>query len=283
MAYGRQASLHGPQPVLVVLTNWKRPQNIPGILEALEQQTVKAPVLLVDNAPDPKPAGDPVDPLRARFLDVWRFTENHGPPCRLAPAMVYHDYRYYLFLDDDYLPGRCCVENMLANARSLRDRFSTIGWLGRRFKQESGALLYHYGEWRKHVVDPHGHLATPSRVDMTIRGHLVQACHVPHALSFKWKLMGEHRASLATSLGRHDDFLLCQGIQTATRLPSYLAAAMAGGSEGARVWKELPTEDDRDVAARHRPGHQEERTACIRAAARMGWRSLVSATATRNP
>lgn len=263
------------EQLLVILTNWGRTQHLPAMMTALQAQSHKVPIVLVDNSPWPNPDSAIIEALRPQFADVWRLTVNHGPPCRFAPACLYHDYRYYLFLDDDYLVGPRLVENMLANAAALHDHFSTIGWYGRCFERDHGGYSYGYGEVRKKVCDKTGRVRTAAPVDMTVRGHLVRADLLLHALAFKWKLLEKFRAQIGVGLGRHDDFLLCQGIQFATRYPSYIAADLPGTADGTMVAHELRAADDDVVAARKRPTHRAERTQCVRCAVRMGWRSLV--------
>src|SRR5690349_15775309 len=115
--------------VLIVLTNWMRPSNIPQIVRAFRGQSVSSRMVLVDNSP-PESSQLGNDVL-LQFDDVWRLQQNHGPPCRFAPALLQHDSRYILFYDDDCLPSPRAVENLLDVADRLGNNFSTIGQVGR--------------------------------------------------------------------------------------------------------------------------------------------------------
>jgi glycosyltransferase involved in cell wall biosynthesis len=256
--------------VLVVLTNWKRPANVRLIVQAFLAQTVPVDIVVVDNSPKDGESEFNEPELAARLLDVWRFRDNAGPPCRFAPSFMRHSHRYILFHDDDLLPGPRAVEHLMEAAKRAGERFATIGQTGRRF--EGGPNSY------RHPMPGYQWLYVPRNVkrsenltpvDMTCRSHFVRADQMQHVLTFKWELLrtlGSEKVRPAIDV--HDDLLLCLGIQKVKGWPSYLTHV--GPPETCLRRQNLPA----PYAVSERQPHHAERTDLIQWAELLGWRSV---------
>lgn len=240
--------------ILTILTNYKRPENLDVIIPAIQQQTVPTDIIVVDNSP---PDSQPKEFEGVR--DVWRMRENYGPPCRFAPALLEQKAKYILFYDDDALPGPQMIEHLLEVAKTLEDRFATIGELGRKFIGPPGSYHYNY-----HSIATVEQFPVP--VDITIRGHLVLTSLLYHAIEFKWKLL-RYDSNLETAVFRHDDFLMCLGIQAATGYGSYLSPKTI--PERKMFMREL---NSHDAACNTRGSHMNERQQIIRPSEIVGWK-----------
>lgn len=264
--------------VLCVVTNYKRPQNVVRIIDALDKQTVRPRIVVVDNN-NPLTLKDGGDDLEIAMCandqsklidDYWRVRENAGPPVRWAPALFRHDCEYVLFVDDDLLPGKRMVEFLLGQADGITTGLSTIGLKGRIFRRDA---VSHHLQYRRANVRRNG---KPSAVDITCRVHLTRMCHVRHAVRMTSELvlyanitgLGGGMAGVDDArklASTHDDILLCMGIQDRTGCPSYIAAACDDPDCG---WTELPAPH----ALNANPHHETDRTRLINAIERMGWR-----------
>lgn len=262
--------------VLVVLTNYSRPQNMPQVIDSWWRQSHKpARVVVVDNSPLDRhhnAAGEGI--LRQEQYpkeqlvgfsrgtsDVWRWTENSGCCCHLAPALMLHGHDYTLFADDDFLPGTRALENLVEVAGSLGDRFSTLGQIGRRLK----AVPEGYSYDRRNVPRK----GDPERVDIVCRSSMIKADRAIAALLFRDFIL-EATTGNEVLADMHDDFVKSIGIQCQTKQPSYvipevldvernlIKTELGNGSES--VWK--------------RPSHFEERERFARLCTQF-WRSLV--------
>jgi len=257
--------------VLVVLTNWVRPDNVVKIVSAFRSQTVPVQLVLVDNSPHEYEEFWREHPDTVSQLDdYWRFLNNAGPPCRFAPAWMRHDHKYVLFYDDDLLPGPRAVEYLLDMAESVKDAFATIGEIGRRFRQNAS------GEWQ-YVARNIGRGPALTPVDCTCRAHFVCAEVMSLVLQWKWQLLSRfgddgHLEGDRRGWWREDDFLLSLGIQAAMRWPSYLTPA--GPPETQLKYKGLPAPN----AHCARQFHCTDRDRHINMAAAIGWRSLIQET-----
>jgi len=243
--------------VLLVLINYTRPHNMSTVLKAWREQTVKPKMtVVVDNSPMktgnqlkirepyPSPALDDAD-------DVWRISKNIGCACRFAPALMLYQHRYVLFADDDYLPGKRAVENLLKTAEHLGDKFASIGQVGRNFFGETP-----YYRYRSVPKDN-----KPVQCDMVYRSQFFRQDLVHHALAFRSKLVGKVNVDI------HDDLLLNLGIQMGTGYQTYVTAREQSDEE-----KVIATDLDQTGALCSRPEHLKERNLFVEAARDVGWK-----------
>lgn len=168
----------GNEPsVEVVVVHYRRPGNLPHILQALRQQSIPVRVNLIDIHPDSK---DDLAPETLALADeVFRWKTNHGGFNRFIPALAF-SAEYTMFFDDDLVPGRRCVEHMLQHARLLEARrtlppLGALGQLGRRFAG---------GRYSPHDVS---RSSQPVEVDCLVRGYLVPTRHLAHLASVRWQ------------------------------------------------------------------------------------------------
>lgn len=257
--------------VLVVITNFARPQNMPSVIRAWREQSV-APVkiVVVDNSPDNNVYRDyKLNDIMPN--DIWRWTENCGCPCRFAPALMLYGHKYVLFADDDFLPGKRAIEWLLTTAKSVNNEFATIGQVGRRLMElpSDGPRAYSYD--RRNVQRS---TVTATKVDLTCRANLVQWNSVVDAIEFRNQMLNDLRVSpelgdLNKLVGVHDDFLLCCGIQARQSLPSY-TIPQGNDPETELIKTEIPSGPE---ACYRRLGHYEERDAMCKLVTEAGWRS----------
>lgn len=243
----------------VVLTNWKRVNNLQGIAAAFKQQTLPpASMILVDNHPEHEQEFAVPEELRAEFDDVHRFGNNAGPCCRFAGA-GFVTTEFVLFFDDDMLPGKLLLESAEQQADELRGEFATIGDVGRLYGGGGAKPL----TIRRRNVSRSGTQPTP--VDMTCRAHLVRAELVAVAVRDR---ITAAQSGASSEMLRNDDIFLSQGIQLETKWKSYLARSV--GSDG-RFRR-------RNLASPHScnglPGHNESRDQLVNWYAQKGWTSL---------
>jgi hypothetical protein len=242
--------------VLCVVTNYNSPRT--AIVATGNAVQTGADVVVIDNSGGEQHAFRCPGGLRIR--DVWRFGENAGPPCRFAPAWQWsHRYKYVLFLDDDVICGPRCIETCLQAAKTLDNKFATIGangrWYGHRSRQ------WHYV---KRTGRPRRDRIT--HVDLTCRAHFVRA-------DLLWQVGKLREDLVAAGMPRdsellwEDDILLCQAIQRETGWPSALVPATP--RDGAIIAQSMRKQER---AMSSRPQHLDNRTAMIRACAGVGWR-----------
>lgn len=243
----------------VIVSNWRRPDNVVRILEALRNQTAPFDrIIVVDNG---RENGTAV-PVEARDgVHYWDFPDmGIGPPCRFLPALLDRNCLYTLFIDDDMLPGPGMHKHLQETADSLHGKFATIGEIGRIYGQSELGYEYRRMDVRRS--------SSPVKVDLTCRAHFVSTRDVIHALTLRNRVDDAFiNGRGADDLFRHDDILLCCGIQLATNEASYLTPK---------------TEPDKSIemlklpephAMWHRPKHMETRSRLIRRAAHLGWNS----------
>lgn len=255
--------------VLIILTNFSRPQNMPRVIQAWREQTVKCKIVVADNSP-----GVGVDHGSSSYYsqelegadDVWRWTENSGCPCWIAPAVMLYGHRYVLRADDDLLPGKRAVEHLLNTAKMLNDEFTTIGQVGRKFSRWMTEVDMGYGYDRKNV--PMGGL--PVKVDLTCRASFFKAESAMWIPVFRQTLLTHRNTDpeLAKKLvGIHDDFLLCMGVQTWTGQPSYVIPQLLD-QETLLVKENLKNGPE---SVWQRPNHYEERDQMLQLCHQVGW------------
>jgi hypothetical protein len=277
--------------VLLVLMHYARPDNMQKVLAAWRGQT-RPPdkVVVVDNSPAPQPPCNPTGvelyPAPYLFLpgrgdgpyhteayghypgadDVWRFRENHGCPARWAPALMYYGYRWVLFADDDFLPGRKALAHLMGCAEALEYRFSVLGWAGRRFRLDAGpGKRYAYGDVpRAQITHCHN----------LVRCQFFQADRMVDAVRWRNKLLAycalEEGWKDARGLcGTHDDLMLNLGIQHAYKWPSYVVNETADPEEKV-IAVNLP---DRQAVYR-RSCHLTERNRMLDLCIAAGWNEV---------
>jgi hypothetical protein len=114
--------------VEVVLMNWKRPENIPIIMDALRKQDYPCLITLLDNAAEEQfQLPQPVKEMADKYL----FIPEHpfGPYLRYA-CFGFYEKDYIFFIDDDMKPGRNCVRHFY-NYAKLVNGFGSISSFGR--------------------------------------------------------------------------------------------------------------------------------------------------------
>lgn len=249
--------------VLVVLTNYSRPQNMGKVIQAWRNQThIAKHIVIADNAP--------VFNTTSIFNgadDIWMWERNSGCPCHFYPALSYtpFDYPYIIFADDDLLPGDSAIEVLLNNAYALDNKFSTIGQIGRTFllDQPQGKRYSGRNMAARKVF-------SPVETHLTCRAHMIRTEYLPHVLSFR------NRLSLHSREGNrlaqiHDDFLLCMGIQIATKYPSYLTPI----DRNIEISSALIRHDlDDNKAVWRKPGHWEDRNRMVDLSLELGWKPI---------
>jgi hypothetical protein len=252
-----------------IITNWRRLNNVDLILERLYAQTVPfAKIIVVDNA-DGKNRYTHLglEDMGHDKPDIWRFPDNgYGPPCRFAPALVNWRYKYTFFIDDDILPGPEAHAHLLEAAELLHDDFATIGEVGRVYALNQPNYVY----VRKDV------LRLPercTRVDLTCRAHFVRTANIKHAITMRDHLLAKFGAPQEgpDDWTRHDDILLCHGIQLYTDSCSYITHK---GSDDTLIRAEDLPEPE---AMWHRPGHVASRQDLINLTRQLGWEGLAIA------
>jgi len=250
--------------ILVVLTNYRRPVNVAMTIGAIRSMPHRCKIVVVDNHPPDCKASQLPPAVAEEADDVWTMQDNYGPPCRFAPALLQDDCEYVWFQDEDILPHHGLLEAFLHAAEQLDGRFATLGTIGRRFERSkfrnpriTGRIAY----------QPHDVPLAPclTMVDMTISAHFVRADMIHHAVAIRWA-MRDHNPGLVESAGLHemDDLALCLGIQRESKYPSYL---LPEGFPPHRLLEEPSLSGI--------PGHVTKRTKFVRAAAEVGWESLI--------
>jgi len=109
----------------VVLTNYKRKQNLPQIVEAFRQQNVPVTITLIDNAhPDER-----VDDATAKSVDKYFHIFPNPYRCFIRHACFgFYNAEYILIHDDDMVPGKRNVEHYLKYVTPDR----ILGQIGRK-------------------------------------------------------------------------------------------------------------------------------------------------------
>lgn len=182
--------------VEVVVANWKRPANIPRVLEALRAQTVPVTCTLTDASPEAHPAV---------IHDAWDrvFTmPNMGAWNRIAICGAY-GHEYTLFVDDDVIPAPNMVERFLSCADALGDRFACLGFRGRRYKW--GTIEIHDFPQMNECME------------------WIAQIYFLKTRDIYWTLHELHRCGLKVKLpSNHFDAIMCYGITRHTGQPCYV-------------------------------------------------------------
>lgn len=257
--------------VLIVLTNYSRPENMPKIIKAWRDQSISGNKIIVADNRDIQL----VDRIKyTNYLccpnevdDVWHWTENSGCPCHFYPALSQTRYKYTIFADDDLIPGKNAVQNLLNHAHILNDEFTTIGQVGRTFlldKLEGSRYSGRNQAARNEMY--------PVRTDITCRAHLVHTFNLPYVLSFRNELCKYPDPDAERLAHIHDDFLMCISIQQKTGHPSYLITN-SKNRDDLLVKEDL---DNDNKGAWKRPNHFTERNKMVDLSLALGWRRIDS-------
>jgi len=185
--------------VLVSLTHYNRPANIPRIINAFRRQTAKVHVALVecsDYGMLPKEVLDMAD-------SVWTLRSTAGPLACLIPGLMMPEYKYAYLACDDEEPGCRVVQYMLETARQLRDDFACLA--------QSGKILVE----RKVVGSQRVAMGMlPVQVDYTHGSCFIQTKFILSALKFRNTMLEDH----GVAMPRFEYHMLLNfGIQLAMR------------------------------------------------------------------
>jgi hypothetical protein len=242
----------GQAKVIAPLINWRRPRNIPIILEALRAQSVTVHVSLVECAPGTEwelPAS-----VAARFDSVFTIRDNIGPCSRFVPPLMLPGFDHVWFTTDDYAPGPKALEWFLRSADFAKYRFATIGQDGRRVNSDN-----QLGGMRVKMTNSY----LPP-VDVVTTYELMLTANLPAAIEFRNELDARFGDQVSLT---EDDLILCLGVQRATGLPSVLTLAPPTDAESWRQ-RQLPAPN----ALCSRPDHRERRDRFVRQAMEIGWK-----------
>lgn len=187
------------QTLEVVLTNWKRRNNLRMIVEAFGRQSFPGIVTLIDNAPTDDEA---VDTEVAANVDKYYRIKNHpyGPFVRYA-CYGFYEADYLYFPDDDMLPGTRCLEHFIEHVSSSRD-YGVLGQRGRAVRDNA----YDFAD-----VMPVRDAFLP--VDLCIRAYFVRASLLPSVHEIKREAIARDWGDLLWE----DDMLLAAGCRLAGR------------------------------------------------------------------
>lgn len=266
--------------ILVVITNYSRPQNLPSVIQAWREQTVTSKIVVVDNSPPPKPGvefvtAEPypnklfqgVEHKNGRADDVWRMGTNFGCPCHFYPALAEYKFRYVMFVDDDFIPGSKALAKLLGFAEASGGRFASIG----QFDAARNFLLsMQPGKRYSGRSVPHCSPNSWVKAHITCRGHLVRQDLLYHAIPFRNKLVEKFGGEAENLCNIHDDFLMCLGIQMGTGFCSWMGGKPEDQDE--RLYKvNLDTPNDK-TSLWKRPTHFQERSRLVDMALEIGWK-----------
>lgn len=234
-------------------------------MRAWAEQTIRpGRIVVVDNSP-PATGGELYPKWEGDFApdDVWRMGINLGCPCHFYPALAMYQFKYVMFADDDFIPGPNALRCLLDVARASNDMFATIGGTGRNFMLERGEGYRYRGN-----LVPRTQPGKAVGCHLTCRAHLVRRDLLYHFIPFRERLLAlePHAAHL---VGIHDDFLLCMGIQTATRFKSF-TIERPEVIEDRLFMTELDTKDD-TTSLWKRPEHFKERNWMVDLSLMAGW------------
>jgi len=177
---------------------------------------------------------------------MYRWSHNLGSYSRYVPIGAY-DHEYTLFLDDDMLPGRKCVEHFLKSAKAIR-HFGVLGQLG-RIVGADGSYFPRNIQRMKMFVE----------VDVLVRGYFIRTSNLFYLLRLR-EIMGSFDAMT------NDDLALCISLRLFGNLPLYLTPS-------SKDRETLMNKEDLDdeFALSRRPEHLRRRNEFLRRAITAGW------------
>ena len=232
----------------VVIINWMRPANVEKIIDALAEQTISCTITICDCHPYKKYA------LSEKALStvnrLYRWTHNLGAYSRFVPLASF-DHTYTLFLDDDLLPGKKCLEGFL-NAANKIGKFGILGQLGRIIDED--------GIYRPIDVERRDYFL---ETDFIIRAYFIETKYLHNIVKYRWKLNYFEEYHL------EDDLLLCASIKYYENLP-ILLLPKNDDIEYLVNREELNTND----ALSKRIDHRKRRIAFVKRLMLNGWKSI---------
>lgn len=236
--------------ILSVIQNWRRPDNVARVVDAIRSQSIPSKLAIVDCAIEPAYTLPPDVLAKADY--VFRVERaNLGPCCRFIPSMMVPQIPLTMFWLDDFLPGPKCLESFLRHSQPIFDgEYATLGQDGRRFGDD-GVIV------RRRLRAPDG----PVPADVIVSSELCLTRHVSHAIAFRDFLVGEYGADGISLF--EDDLYLCLGIRRKIKIPSFVFAPRDESESGRAV--QLPS----PFALAGRPDHDTRRTEFVNKA--MKW------------
>jgi len=232
-----------------VIINWKRPQNVARIVEALKFQTMPCTITICDCHPESEFSLDDVTLKQTNRIYQWN-SHNCGAYSRYVTVGGY-DHEFTLFIDDDMLPGRRCVEHFIRNTRRLKE-FGVLGQLGRIIDSDD---IYR----PRDIPRAENFVQT----DFVIRGYFVRTENLHYVSQFRWQ-MNYFDEPLP-----EDDLLLCAAMNICGNLSCYLTPHEED------VETLLNKEElDSAHALSKRLDHRSNRTEFLRRARNAGWLPL---------
>ena len=248
----------------IVLTSYKRPENLKKVLGAVLKQTIPhSRLVLVDNSP--RQFHPLVQHTRA-FDDIIRFEDNAGPCCRYFGAM-FADTKYTLFLDDDLLIGHRFVEACYQAAETVDDKFSTISGIGRSTHRNKAWRRDNSQQRIKMLKRNVKRLEVQRGIDVTCRGHFFHSTSIGSAVKY---YQIAKKQGLGKSVLRNDDMFLSLGTQLDTGFKSYMTGRLDNAAETSMNIKELPS----PFACSGNDDHRSSRNSVVKFFLEQGWKPL---------
>lgn len=211
--------------VEVVLTNWRRPANIPRVRDSIRAQTERVRLTLIDASE----RGNECD--ASRFDRVFRMP-NCGSWNRMVIAGGY-DCEYTLFIDDDVLAGPTMVEEFLRFADAVENKFAVLGFKGRRWTVARDAQQGDRDGRDPREVEIVDQPQEPTAVGWLARVYFLQTKDIHHGVGERHRIGNRLRLPSV-----HIDAVLCLGITRATQQPCYVLPSVPG-----MEWDALPAND----------------------------------------
>ncbi len=251
--------------VRVVVTNYRRPHNVAGILQAFRKQTYPIELVVVDNSG----LVDSYTPLFKDLADdVITFNDNAGPASRFIGG-VYTDAKYILFQDDDISPAKGVVEGFVRVCEEEGDHVGVMGWLGRIMEWEK-VLTGSGFDWRLNNYSKCNVNSKPKYnepIDFTVRGMFVRSDILWAYHKFKQELRREFPVICEQWL-LHDDIMLSVAVRCETDRSVLLRKKLGGHFTPAS--DKMPSNNS--FSGRH--DHANDRSQFIRACYSLGWRGI---------
>jgi hypothetical protein len=216
-----------------VVINFARPDNMAAVIAGLCGQTVPIDLITVVDHQQKELLSQYVNEPGQKFIQ-WRLPDDGIGPCsRFLPALAYQQYDYTLFVDDDLVIGNRAHEHLLTTANKLGNSFATLGEIGRVYSIKSNKFCYRVQDVPR--VD-----STVS-ADLTCRAHFVCTRNLPFVIIYIQcirRLIAELKITAPINWERHDDILLCEGLQLYTGYGSVLTPT--GAAETKIRFQDLP-------------------------------------------
>ncbi|MCP4397975.1 MAG: PqqD family peptide modification chaperone [bacterium] len=221
----------------IILLNYKRPENIPIILDSIDRQTVKPIVFLWNNGPDDVDFSG-IDrykksPDNAGCMVRWNFAREADTP-------------YIMSLDDDFCFGRDdALADVIESLRAMDDPARIVGPTGCSFADADGPLYTK----RRDVYARYVRSNTEKQGDVKT-GHTVVDMVKGRSMAFR----RDRLEGLRLPEEREDDIFLSAALAGGRRLfhrvPKRLDYAFRELPElGVANWKKPDHFDSRDRAA----------------------------------